>query len=562
MADISFKFAEKSRELNKVESRAFTIMEANERYKPVMQRIQADLGEKEKESKLRITFIGQYSAGKSTIISALTGNDNIKIDSNISTDSTTSYPWRDVLLVDTPGLYTEHLEHDAITEEAIKQADIVVYCLTFSLFDELLLKDFQKLAYERGYSGKMFLVVNKMNGEYGSYEELVGNYKKSLIKDLGEEKLNKFPLSFIVAQWQRESDPSIRKESHFDDFIVQLNDFISVNGQMAKLLGPANIFIDNIQQGIIENNDSENREFFLILDRVDRQFKKQERECDSFFLSLIDDLHTKIVNAGYQLANMQAESQSEAEEASRKVDVQMEQYCNSATQSLERKFESVQEELNSALKEISESELVMNYYAASEIKPGKVKSGVVFKKTNAANIELLNNIFSRAKDGAAGLANAAKGAKAGTGLLTASGAAGAPLHQVVLNVGHFFGATFKPWQAVNIAKGIGNFAKVLGPILIAVPVVMEAVDIVMEKQQEKKEQEHRSSLLTAVSDQANSVVQEFKDQYSEYKEKAIGENLKMIKKMRDQRTRAVKLTDKTAKELKSCVEDFKRLIGG
>ena len=562
MADISFEFAEKSKKLNKVESRAFSIMEANEQYKPVLQRIQADLGEKEKESKLRITFIGQYSAGKSTIISALTGNDNIKIDSNISTDKTTTYPWRDVLLVDTPGLYTEHPEHDAITEEAIKQADIVVYCLTFSLFDELLLKDFQKLAYERGYSGKMFLVVNKMNGEYGSYEELVGNYKKSLIKDLGEEKLNKFPLCFIVAQWQRESDPGLRKESHFDDFIIHLNDFISVNGQMAKLLGPANIFIDNIQQGIIENNDSENREFFLILDRVDRQFKKQERECDSFFLSLIDDLHTKIVNAGYQLANMHAESQSEAEEASRKVDVQMEQYCNSATQSLEKKFESVQEELNSALKEISESELVMNFYAASEIKPVKIKHGVSFQKNNAANIELIKNFFSGAKDGAAGIAKAAEGAKAGAGLLTPGGAAGGALHQIVLNVGHFFGATFKPWQAVNIAKGIGNFAKVLGPILIAVPVVMEAVDIAMEKQQEKKEQERRSSLLTEVFKQANFVVQQYKDQYSEYKEQAIGKNLKMIKKMRDQRTMAVKLIDKTAKELKSCVEDFKHLIGG
>ena len=532
MAGISFEFAEKSKKLDEARSRAISILKGNEQYKSVLERIQTDLQEKEKESKLCITFVGQYSSGKSTIISALTGNENIKIDSDISTDSTNKYPWRDVLLVDTPGLYTHHTEHDTMAEEAIKQADIVVYCLTYSLFDELLLKDFQKLAYERGYLGKMFLIVNKLDGEYGAYNELVSNYKKSLIKDLGEDKLNKFPLSFIVAQWQRDSDPNVRKESHFEDFIVQLNNFIETNGQMGKLLGPANIFIDNIQQGIIENNDSENREFFQIIDRIERQFKKQERECDSFFLSLVDDLRSKIINAGYEFANMKPESQSEANENCKKIEIQMEQYCNSASQSLEEKFESVQEELNSALLEISESELVQNYYAARQITPGKISSGGISGKSNTANIEMLNSIFSNVKNSSLAIAKAASGAKAGTGFLTASGASGSVLHKVVLDVGHtVFRASFKPWQAANLAKGVGNFAKALGPIAMGVSVVMEVADAVKEKQRAEEEQERRRSMLASFSEQADSVVKEFQKQYKDYKEQAIGGSQKKIKDM-------------------------------
>ena len=561
MADITFDFAEKAKKLDEIRKRAFSVMDGDEQYRSIKEKMQADLNEKDKENQLSLVFAGQYSSGKSTIISALTGNDNIKIDSNISTDTTTKYQWRNVVLIDTPGLYTHHPEHDAITEEAIKQADIVVYCLTYSLFDELLLNDFQKLAYERGYACKMFLVVNKLDGEYGEYYELVNNYKKTLKKDLGEDKLNKFPLSFIVAQWQRNTDPEVRKESHFSDFTSYLNEFVDKNGQMLKLTGPANICIDNIQQGIIENNDSENREFFQIIDRVDRVFKKQERECDSFFLSLIDDLRSKIINAGYKFANLSPESQSEAEDNCKKLELQMEQYCNLASESLEEKFSSAQEELNLALEEISESELVQNFYASTQISVGNISSGGVFSKKDTANIEMLNSIFSTVKNGSINVVKAAAGTKAGTGLLTASGASGSAIHQGVLAVGHFFGASFKPWQAVNLAKNIGNFAKVLGPIAIAATIVFEVVDTVKEKQREDEQKQNRINLLASISDQADSVIEQFKKQYKEYKEKAIGGNQKMIKDMRDQRTKKIKLTDNTAKELKSCIEDFKQVLG-
>jgi len=560
MADVIFEFAEKSKKLDNIIKNAFSIMNGNETYKSIIERINNDLKVKENESKLCITFVGQYSSGKSTIISALTGNDKIKIDSNISTDSTTKYPWRDVILVDTPGLYTHHPEHDNITEDAIKQADILVYCLTYSLFDLLLLKDFQKLAYERGYAGKMFLIINKMDGEYGKHSELVKNYKKTLIKDLGEDNLKKFPLCFITAQWQRDSDPDVRKESHFDDFITQLNNFINKNGQMNKLLGSANIFIDNIQQGIIENNDSENKIYFQIIDRVEKQFKKQERECDSFFISLMDELRSKIINAGFRLLNMEPKNKTEAEENCRKIESELELYCNSAVKELEEKFSSVQEELNSALEEIAGSELVQNFYLSEQVHINDLNYGEVSKKGSVFNAEHLNSFLNSVSDGTLKIASYATG-KAGAGfLLKASGASGSVIHTSVKTVGHFFGVSFKPWQAVNIAKNIGNFAKILGPLAIAATVIVEIVDAVKEKKHEQKELAQRRDLLASFSEQADSVVLQFKNQYKEYIKQTILNKMKMIKDTRDQRTRQINLTNQTAKELKTCIEEFKKII--
>ena len=76
--------------------------------------VTARLTEIDAESKLKIAFVGQHNAGKSTIVSALTNDASIKISSNVETDTTTAYRWGDVYLYDTPGLRAGVKdEHDA-----------------------------------------------------------------------------------------------------------------------------------------------------------------------------------------------------------------------------------------------------------------------------------------------------------------------------------------------------------------------------------------------------------------------------------------------------------------
>ncbi len=91
-----------------------------------------------------IAFIGQYSAGKSTIISALTGNRNIKINANIATEKAKRYKWVDqITLVDTPGLHTENKHHDLEAEKAINNSNMLIYCITNELFDEVSIVDYK-----------------------------------------------------------------------------------------------------------------------------------------------------------------------------------------------------------------------------------------------------------------------------------------------------------------------------------------------------------------------------------------------------------------------------------
>jgi len=560
----TLEFAEKSKKLSEIKSRAKSIMEKNDRYKLVLEKIQDDLNQKDEDDKLRITFVGQYSSGKSTIISTLTGDEGIEIGSDIVTSKTTASEWRDVVLVDTPGLYTQHTEHDDIAKNAIKQADILVYCLTASLFDNLLLNDFLKLAYEQAYSSKMFLVINKMDLEYGKYDELVNNYKKSLIKALGEERLSKFPCSFIAAQQQRDSDPDVQKESHFEDFIFELNNFIEKNGQMGKLFSTANIFIYNILQGIIENNDDKNKELFIIIERVEKLFQKKEREGESFFNSHIDELESKIVNAGYNFVNKNASDETEAAENSKIVENELKQYCEAFSQDLEKKINEILEELNEGSKEILDSELCKNFCISNEIVIDKIDSGNILNKNNSINSERVQQLFSLINNAASKVSDLAMGPKveAGAGLLfKKSEVSGSQLHKTVLDVGHIFGKKYHSYEAINITQKIGNFSEILGKISGPLStIVTGGLEYYNEKQRENAEKAKRTNILIEFSKEKDSVTEQFRKVYNKYKEQ-FNKLQKEIKKIKEQRIDDIKLTDETAKELKLCIAEFQEVLG-
>ena len=217
----TFEFGKISEEFSKIleDSKKIVSNYNNE----IVESLAKDIEEIENQKLLTISFIGQYSSGKSTIISALTGNKSIKIDADIATDKTTDYAWNNVLLTDTPGLFTDRKDHDDITYKKIKESDLLIYCLTSDLFDDIILENFKKIAFEEKQKNKMMVVINKMSMESGEYSELVENYKKSLNDSLEPHKIDEFPLCFIDAadyiEGVDENENELKELSHFNDFV-------------------------------------------------------------------------------------------------------------------------------------------------------------------------------------------------------------------------------------------------------------------------------------------------------------------------------------------------------
>ena len=89
----------------------------------------------------------------------------------------------------------------------------------------------------------------------------------------------------------------------------------------------------------------------------------------------------------------------------------------------------------------------------------------------------------------------------------AKAAAGGNGHKIVLDVGHLFGAKFKPWGAVRIADNIGKVVKVAG---FALPIALEVGSVVREDRdahrRHQKRLTRRRGLVEEVNRQTRTIV--------------------------------------------------------
>ena len=123
MAEVNFKAAQLGEELQGIIERTYHMLDESN-HVDIKKKLQEELEQLKNRSELRIAFVGQYSSGKSTIISALTGNKDIKISANVETDVVSEYRWNNVVLLDTPGIQAGKIEqHDIRTKEALNTCD-------------------------------------------------------------------------------------------------------------------------------------------------------------------------------------------------------------------------------------------------------------------------------------------------------------------------------------------------------------------------------------------------------------------------------------------------------
>ena len=195
------------------------------------------------EKPISIVFVGQFSAGKSTIIKALTGIEDIEVGEGIKTMETHSYDWNGIEVVDTPGIKTTiRPNHDEISYKAIARADMLVYVVTEELFDDLVGQNFRKLLLEKDKAAEMILVVNKM-ADIGNTEENRLIKLKDLEKVTTPYSPSDLRTVFVDAESYidslSEDDPDIavelKERSNYDQLVETLNDFVADKGISSRL---------------------------------------------------------------------------------------------------------------------------------------------------------------------------------------------------------------------------------------------------------------------------------------------------------------------------------------
>ncbi len=473
-------------------------------------KLDAELKTATDRKKLSIAFVGQYSSGKSTIISAITGNKHIKIDANVATDTVSRYNWHDIILMDTPGILAGKYErHDEATKNALKESDLIFYVLTSQLFDDVIFNNFIDLAYNQHLADKMFIVINKMGMESGEYDELVNNYSQSLKSIFADRGYNieDFPIAFIDANdyinGVAEKDYEFIELSHFERFVKMLNTFVEQKGVIKKQFDtPVRILQSYLKNIEVSTVDKTLCDFYNQFEqKLTSSQKEIKRDVELVLYSFDSSSMNEIIELSNEIGTI---DETEWTQKQNCLNNRLKTMISEASERIESTINQSYDRLLQEINEFSGKEALVKYAEIIDSKFNSPSVSIEEKKSLTMQKKSLDLL----RQGAKKVSSMAPGVDKLFGGI--SGASGSSLHEFVLNAGHFFGKSFKPWEAVRWASNVAKAAK------FGIPVITTGIDIWMQFREDKKENERlqqikasKSQFITSYQSEINKVKNQF-----------------------------------------------------
>lgn len=482
------------------------------------------------DDKLNVVFAGSYSAGKSTLLSLLTGI-KLKTGGGIVTKKTTTIQWNGIYVTDTPGIHTElHPDHDAMTYEAIARADLVVFVMSSKGFNPHLADHFRKLANERCKGPEMMLVINKMEETGLRPEKCDIVFANNFEEVLRPFTRNGLYTTFMSAKRWRQADETtdVRKKEEYlkrsgrDEFMRNLNQFVADKGLSAKLT--TNLFVlEQLITEILANYKSDD----TCLDGMREMLSRQRNILVDSRNSIIDQSRLiakrgkntvqgwgNEISTSLSSKSKQAEVEALVKDRMNRVDGV---YQDAVTQ-LEKIVADEDEKVGEKFQKLVKSQFGRQVYDMVENRIGRINANPEFMRKAG---EVANKLSEFGK----GLAQMAKGPNAIGGwsnFFKVGQASQSQMHKIVLDVGHFFGHKFKPWQAVKIAARIGQGAKVLGAAAAVFGIVTQIWSDKQEQKQEMALLEAKNEVRGIFNQAADVIEMEFDEKAQQWVEAKYG----------------------------------------
>lgn len=471
-----------------------------------------ELSSSNSRKEVTIAFVGQYSAGKSTIISALTGNSNIKIDANVSTDIVSEYDWNGIKLIDTPGILAGKCEqHDDRTKEALKSSDLIAYVITSQLFDDVIFNNFIDLAYNQQLKDKMMIVVNKMSMEATeSFDQLVANYTTSLSK-IFEERGYVFDFTTVFVDavdfidGVADEDEDFIELSNFNALVVQMNLLTEQKGLLKKQFDtPVRILQSYLSDMAVSRVDPQ---LVSLIDQQSNMIKRFIRDIKQEIIIQLNKYENASVSDVMDLSRRIGEiTETEFEDLLKELSQNVERYANDALSAISDSLSVLLSNLQREIGESSINEAIDVYINSIDV---KISSGK-FSIDEECNLNKQRKGLEYLKDVGIKIGNYAPKVTFFGGVSQASGSA---LHGAVKNVGHFLGYKFKPWEATKFASNLGKAAKFGIPALTAVLSI--GLEIHAAKQEEKRRKQIETARQQFISESKKQVLSVRRDMEKE-----------------------------------------------
>lgn len=567
MNEVKFKVAEKkSTQLFENIERSLGEIKNNE-IVYIVDEFKNKLSDLKQKIKLEIAFVGQYSAGKSTIISAISGNKDIKIGQDITTDIPQAYPWGNLLLVDTPGIYAGRPEHDKVSIEYMNKADLLIYVITSQGFTSETAENFRKLAFVENRIDKIMLVINKSS--QGDKEAYLKNWISDALKVTEPKTADDLFLCVIDAKDYLEAleieDQQDRTEliqySGYNHFLENLNAFISDKGILGRLITPLNLIQDYLNRIINQltagNEDTKN--LLELLNRKHFRLIESKKNISNVVNGHIDTVVANVKKEGNKIANLiEKDGDKKILESESKNSIEnLKTLTDDINKKIENSIESEFSQLQVELDILMQSELAQTLINQESIKVTfntNIEINGIDKTKVESGIDILNNV-SRFAEGFAinkGAVNAgAKGLKA---------VSGSDAHKVIYNVGKFFGHNFKPYEAVKYADKVAKVGSIVGKIAVVLPFLVAGYEQYAESKYAEKIKEERQKVRQSYDEIANEIKSSFQKQFDKFITESydieLGNTIKIIQGIRN----SDKLKEKEAESVQELLNESNSIL--
>jgi len=495
----------------------------------------------EPDSRLSVVFAGQYSAGKSTIIRALTDRDDIVAGAGITTDTARTYEWDGVELVDTPGVHTEiRPDHDAVTYQAIADADLVVFVVTNELFDSHLAQHFRKLAIERDKAHEMMLVVNKMRrcakGNSPETQDIIREDLRRVLVPFAPEDLR---TTFIDAEAalasKSEQEEAISRslwvKSGLEGFIKELNSFVRDNHLTAKYT-TALYNLEQIMQealAVEPSGDADVDALEELLLQRRRALVETEQRIPRAVERQLQRSGTLVRQEGRKVADLihGKANPKEVDRELRAAQERVEGYAEQLAAAVQEVIGRHSKELGERVGAIAESELARELLLRLGERFEEHTASATISPEAAARLKKAGDMSRQLGEFLVRNSFSSKAASF-AGLFRLKQYSGTATHGAVKAVGRFFGKSFKPWQAVKWTRAIANAGRalaVVGTVLTFILQVKEDQDAVRA---ERDLRESRAAIRSGFNDAARAIETHYGEATSAYVASTLTEEIKAV----------------------------------
>ncbi|KAB7672559.1 LeoA/HP0731 family dynamin-like GTPase [Bacillus sp. B1-b2] len=419
-----------------------------------------------------MAMFGAFTDGKSTILKSITKQENIKISPEPTTDEVTYFHLddhklgKDFLIVDTPGLFSEHMLHTEKTKKYISEANVVIYTVdSVNPLKESHQQTIKWLLEDLGKLDSTIFVINKMDAvadledeeDFAHHSnikrEVVSQTIKNIVTFEGDPTVicvAADPFEMGLDYWRKQED-TYQELSRMSNLMDALDKFIIASKEQLILKSGISVIKDTIQQSITEltqvrDSVKKNRDLLNNqLEETEDELEKFEREITKKHSNITDD----VINLREDIfAYINSASSLEDLQAKLNTKIGDEGYI------LNKKIDAIIEKHTESLIE-TQKEMINNIQSSMQY-----------------HDQLQNQLLNM-------------GSKLGGKLVKAlSGTSTKAISQTILKVRDFakLPIKFKPWGAVKWAKALKTFGAALS---IALDAITGIVDFVKEKKLEE-----------------------------------------------------------------------------